>query len=230
MCAADSDVTISIASDVLRRTWRLRLGLAIVLLTIGGAFLYLHASEGWYLIGIGGVLIANSLVKLYGLGHSPRIELLSDRMAVWGVLLPTPRVIRYSNIRLIEWRIVRNIGLARVSTRNSPAFLIASTWLKSIDDFHVLVREFGLRLPPECVIDRRKAHTATAYVSMFVAAALFAIHTFISLRTPQIDVFTVLAHGAFSPTLVEQGEWFRLIDCTFTGFRGEQAADEDGED
>ena len=211
MNAASCEVTIPIAADVLRRIWRLRFGLASLLATIGGVSVYFDSSAGWYLVAIASVLIVNSLVKLRGLKHAPRIELFDDRMEVWGVLVGTPRSIPYASIRFVEWRVLRDIGLARVSTTNRFAFLVTSSWLQSRDDFHKLIREFECRLTQSRVLSWRMLHTTTAYVSMCVALGLFAIHGFLMLRNPSIDVITVMANGAFSPVLVSSGEWFRLV-------------------
>ena len=191
--------------------WRQRFVLAGVLLLVGGAILSLDVRDGWYLVAIGSALVTNATIKLRGLRNTPRIEFQIDRLAIWGILIGSPRVALYSDIRLVEWRIVRRIGVARISIGNLPAFVVVSSWLRFTEDFHAFIQELKARLPTGRVVEWRTLHATTAYFSMFVATVLVAVHVFVVLRTPPIGIYNVIAHGAFVPVLVARGEWFRLV-------------------
>ena len=213
--AADSQATIPLAAAVLRRTWRTRLGLATILLSIGGALLHLHAVQGWAFVAIGGAFAVNSLLKLRGMGASPRIEFREDRIDVWGLLLGSPRSIRYKNIPLVEWQRIGQTRVARLATNAPIPLVISSTVDGSREIFDQLIMQFEARLPVGSIIDRQKAQPHRPLASLFAIVALIAVHVSRWLWQPDTDAMSLIVDGAFVPALVASGEWFRIFTAAF---------------
>ena len=209
--ASGKDTIVELARKPLQRMWVTRLVLSIVLLLVGGGFLYVKAAQGWIFVVIAAVLGANAITKLRGLGGAPRIALLSDQIEVWGLLLRSPQAISYSRITFVEWRMIGKIGVARIATSSPFPTVITSSFLKSLDDFHLLVAELSSRLPRGSVIDRDSVQRFRPLVSLLTIVLLISIHTIISLQNSQIAPIDLIERGAFMPVLFSDGEWFRAL-------------------
>ena len=206
-----SVTSIEIKTESRQRTLRVRIAIAIAVVLTGSFLALEHVSYGWVFVGLGSVAIAALWTRIRYVSMSARIEMKPDRISFINMFWCTFLDVRYSDIHLVERREVRGFGLARIARAGRLPLTIASSAMSSIADFRGFIRELETKTTPGTVVDRSVHQPTAAIVSFSLIALIVTIHVLVWRQGSGLQVMSLLAHGAFSPVLVSDGEWFRFI-------------------